>query len=355
MPRGGKALAILLMVGVAPLSAQRIEWHTRATLYADNTEFFTPYRTGETMLGGQLATWIAGAAGRGVELRAGAAIDRRWGSIEFADSVKPLLAVHYRTRHSHAILGTLDNARRFGLLDPVMVSTRELTTPVEYGGQWHERRGRFDGQAWLNWRKLNTRDQREEFEMGAVASLEVLPWLAVHAQHLWSHRGGQLFEAGVPVTNNRVTAAGVRIAHRVPVVRRGSLQVMRLWSDGFLEPDPPADRPSAGRGTWLRLAAMPWRGVELFAVQWWGRDFHAAAGDANYGSVGVDPDFYRSDRRYTELGATRRVRSRTGTELDLEIRWHRIDDEPSEAFLGTDWELSYRLVVRAPVSVRLRR
>lgn len=346
---------MLLVVAAGPLTAQRIDWRTRATFYADNTEFFTPYRTGETIFGGQLATWIAATAGRNVELRAGAAIDRRWGSVAFADSVKPILAVEYRTRHSRGILGTLDNARRHGLIDPLMVSTRELTTPVEYGGQWRENRGRFRGEGWLTWQQLNTEAQREGFEMGAVVSFEATPWLALTAQHLWSHRGGQLFDAGVPVTNNRVTAVGARVEHRVPLVRRGAVQVMLLWSDGFLDPDAPANRPSTGHGTWLRLAAMPWRGVEFFGVSWWGRGFHAAAGDANYGSVGEDPDFYRSERRYTELGALRRVRSRAGTELDLEIRWHKIDHEKSEAFLGTNWELSYRVVARVPITVRLRR
>lgn len=354
MRRGAEALLTALVLVGSPLAAQRIDWRTRATFYADNTEFFTPYRTGETILGGQLASWIEAAAGRNASLVAGAAIDRRWGSIEFADSVKPILGVHYRTRHSHAVLGTLDNTRRHGLLDPVMVSTRELTTPVEYGGQWRERRGRLDGEVWLNWRKLNTSEQREEFEMGAVASIAVVDGLTVHAQHLWSHRGGQLHDAGVPVTNNRVTAVGVEAAHDLPVVRRGSVRVMQFWSDGFLDPAAPAGRPSSGNGTWLRAAVMPWRGTEIFAAGWWARDFHAAAGDANYGSVGEDPDFYRSERTYVELGALRRVRSRAGTELDLEIRWHRIDDEPSEAFLGTDWELSYRLVARVPVTVWLR-
>lgn len=349
-----RLLAAVLLALAPPLAAQRIEWRTRATLYADNTEFFTPYRTGETILGGQLASWIEAAAGRNVSLVAGAAIDRRWGSVEFADSVKPILGVHYRTRHSHAILGTLDNARRHGLLDPVMVSTRELTTPIEYGGQWRERRGRLNGEVWLNWRKLNTPEQREQFEMGLVAAVDVTGWLSLHAQHLWSHRGGQLHDAGVPVTNNRVTAVGVEAEHDLPVVRRGSVRVMQFWSEGFLDPDQPADRPTTGHGTWLRAAVMPWRGTEIFAVGWWGHDFHAAAGDANYGSVGEDPDFYRSERKYIELGALRRVSSRAGTELDLEVRWHRIDDEPSEAFLGTDWELSYRIVARVPVTVRLR-
>ena len=37
----------------APAAAQGIAWTTTTVLYGDNTEFFTPYRTGETILGAQ--------------------------------------------------------------------------------------------------------------------------------------------------------------------------------------------------------------------------------------------------------------------------------------------------------------
>ena len=351
-----KRLTTVVLLGTAtPVAAQRIDWHTRATLYGDNTEFFTPYRTGETIFGGQLATWIDAGVGRNTSLRVGVLGDRRWGSEEFADSIKPLLAVEYRARHSNGIIGTLNSEDRHGLIDPIMVSTRELTTPVEYGLQWREDRGRFRGEAWVNWRKLNTPEQREEFEMGLVADVRVMPWLDVVGQHLWSHRGGQLHDAGVPVTNNRVTAAGARLHDRLPTLGRSSLTALHLWSDGHLEPDYPADRPGKGTGIWLRGSVMPIWDVEVFAIHWRGDDFHAAAGDANYGSPGQEPGFYRAERKYTELGLAKRVQQRRGASLDVEVRWHRIDDEESEAFFNTPWEFSYRIVVRAPVTVRLRR
>jgi hypothetical protein len=348
-------VAALFVCAVAPLPAQRIDWVSRATLYGDNTEFFTPYRTGETIFGGQLATWLEAGAGRDVMARAGLLADRRWGSDEFADSVKPILAVEYRARHSNGIIGTLDSEHRHGLIDPIMVSTRELTTPVEYGLQWRERRGRFHGDVWVNWRKLNTPEQREEFEMGLVADVRVMPWLDAKVQHLWSHRGGQLHDAGVPVTNNRVTAAGARLHSHLPVLGSSSLTALHLWSDGHLEPGYPVDRPSSGTGIWLRGSVTPIWDVELFAIHWRGDDFHAAAGDANYGSPGKQASFYRAGRKYTELGLAKRVQQRRGASLDVEVRWHRIDDEESEAFFNTPWEFSYRIVVRAPVSVRLRR
>ena len=344
----------LAVVALEPVAAQGIDLQARAAFYADNTEFFTPYRTGETIFGAQLGTWLLAHSGANVSLRAGALIDRRWGSEEFVDSIKPILAVAWRGERSTGILGTLDSERRHRLIDPVMVSTRELTTPVEYGLQWRERRGPLDGEVWLNWRKLNTPEQREEFEMGAVAEVELSPWLETRAQHLWSHRGGQLHEAGVPVSNNRVTALGVRLHDSLSFVGRSSVSVMRLWSTGHLDPGYPADRPGDGTGTWLRASVTPAWDVELFAIRWWGRDFHAAAGDANYGSPGENADFYRAERKYIEIGLAKRVRSPGGTSLDVEIRWHRIDDEESEAFFGTSWELSYRLMVRVPVDVRLR-
>ena len=353
MPRLRLLLPLLLVA--APLPAQRLSWQTRAVLYGDNTEFFTPYRTGETILGGQLTTWFEASTGRRTALRVGLFADRRWGSEEFTDSLKPVLQAAFRGRHTTAIVGTLDAERRHRLLDALMVSTRELTTPIEYGLQWRERRGWLDGELWVNWQRLNTAEQREAFEAGAVVRVEPVRHLRLEVQHLWSHRGGQLFDAGVPVTNNRVTAVGVILTEDVPVAGRATIAVHRLWSDGHLDPATPAERPATGHGTLARATVAPWRGWQFWVASWWGRDFGAAAGDPNYGSAGQDPGFYRAERRYTELGAARRVASRRERmTLDAEVRWHRIDDEESEAFFNTNWEISYRLVVRAPFGVRLR-
>ena len=66
--------------------------------YADNTEFFTPYRVGETILGGQVSTWLADRIGPRTELRIGLFADRRWGSADFTDSLKPLLAFRFHTQ-----------------------------------------------------------------------------------------------------------------------------------------------------------------------------------------------------------------------------------------------------------------
>jgi hypothetical protein len=94
--------------------------------------------------------------------------------------------------------------------------------------------------------------------------------------------------------------------------------------------------------------------VELFGIVWRGRDFLSDEGDNNYNSVGWNPSFYRSRRKYWELGVLRRAVLDGKVELDAEFRLHRIDHETSIAIQGTSWEYSYRLAVRTPFQFTLR-
>jgi hypothetical protein len=336
-----------------PGVGQRLDWRLRTALYGDNTEFFTPYRVGETILGGQVTTWLSAKPGPRTEVRVGFFADRRWGSDRFTDSLKPVLSFRYKTRHTLAVLGTLETVDRHGLLEPLMVTTRELTTPIEYGMQWIERRGRFQGNTWVNWQKLNTSFEREQFELGMVLGLRAARVLDLKAQHLWYHRGGQLFDANVPVTNNRVTAVGASVHDSLATVGRASFMAAEIWSEGHIDPHYPTGRPGKGHGTYLRAAVTPWNWAEVFGILWRGHDFSGDAGDQNYSSTGHDPAFYRSARKYLELGVMRRVPIEGGATLDAEWRFHRIDDEKSIAFFNSKWEISYRVVVRAPIDVVL--
>ena len=308
---------------------------------------------GETILGGQVTTWLSATPGPRTELRVGFFADRRWGSDRFTDSLKPVLAFRFETPHTLAVLGTLETVNRHGLLEPAMVTTRELTTPIEYGMQWIEHRGRFRGDTWVNWQKLNTPFEREQFELGTVLGFRVSQVLDFEAQHLWSHRGGQLYDANAPVTNNRVTAAGAVLHDSVARAGRASLQVAELWSNGHVDPNYPGGRPDRGHGTYVRAAITPWNWAEVFGIAWRGHDFNGDAGDPNYGSTGHDPAFYRSARKYLEVGVLRRTPIEGGATLDAEFRFHRIDDERSIAFFNTKWEISYRVGVRAPVDLVL--
>jgi hypothetical protein len=332
-----------------------VSWRSSATLYGDNSEFFNPYREGETILGGQFTSALVVKPAAKYAVHAGVFGDVRWGSTEFLDQVKPVLSFRYSTPTSLAVLGTLETVRRHGLLDPLAVSTLELTRPVEYGLQWIERRSTWDLDTFINWQAVNTSEQREMFDYGAVVRIRPIRQAVVEGQFHWVHRGGQLSNGGgVPVANNVTRALGVTLSERIRGLGSGSVAAFRLWSSGVFDPDPAAHRPDRGHGTLVRLGLSPGAGLEVFGVRWWGRDFLSQEGDRHYNSAGLNPGFYRSRRKYVELGIARRGRLEGGVELDAEFRFHRIDTESSIAIRGIDWEYSYRLVVRAPVEFVLR-
>ncbi len=345
---------LLLALLPGPLLGQGVVWKNLVTVYGDNTEFFTPYREGETILGGQFTSVVVVKPARQYAVRAGVFGDIRWGSTEFLDRVKPVLAFRYETERSLGVIGTLETVRRHGLLDPLAVSTLEITRPIEYGLQWVERRRHWDAEGFINWQALNTPTQREVFDYGWVLRVRPIRQISLETQFHGLHHGGQLFSAGVPVTNNAGSGFGVTLSDTIPKLGFGSLQVFRLTSSGNIDPEAPADRPRHGRGTFVRggLAMRP--GVEVFGIYWKGTDFLSQDGDNNYNSAGRLPDFYRSNRRYLEFGVLRRGHLDGGVELDAEFRFHRVDHEPSIAIQGTSWEYSYRLVVRTPFQFKLR-
>jgi hypothetical protein len=349
------ALVVLVLAPRAGLRAQSVVWHQLVTVYADNTEFFTPYRIGETILGGQLTTWLRAAPTSRVAVDAGVFGDVRWGSDEFLDRVKPVLRVRYHRGSSTGVLGTLETTRRHGFLDPLQVSTLELTRPIEYGGQWIERRRLWQGEVFLNWQTLVTATQREVIDAGVILRVTPIPLLALDLQTHLHHRGGQLYQGDEPVANNRATAIGLTLAGGIPRLGRGSIGVARLLSSGSVEPAPTVSHPRRGRGILVRTGLSPRPRLELFGIWWRGRDFLSQEGDGNYNSVGWNPGFYRARRKYLELGARYHSAVRASIELDLEARLHRIDDAPSVAIQGTSWEYSYRVVARAPLQFTLKR
>jgi len=348
------ALLTLLVAAPGPLAGQSLTWATTATLYGDNTEFFTPYRTGETILGGQFRSTLDFRTGRRTEFGLGAFGDHRSGDDEFLKTIKPILRFRYHAGSSTGVLGTLLPERRHGFLEPLEVTTLEITRPIEYGLQWTERRRLWDGEVYLNWQKLNQPNQREVFDYGWVLRIRPVRFLSLESQLHGLHHGGQLFDAGVPVTNNVASGVGAALSDSLPWLGRSSVAVYRLRSSGNIDPAAPPGRPGKGHGWYLRAAVAPRGWFELFSISWWGRDFLSQEGDNNYNSVGADPAFYRARRKYWELGLLRRTTIEGNVTFDGELRLHRIDDRKSIALGKSRWEYSYRLVVRAPFELVLR-
>lgn len=344
MRRRTGALAVAATLAAGGAFPQGLEWRSDFAFYGDNTEFFNPYRTGETLLGASVRTVLAFPLGPRTEALAGVFGDFRSGSEEGADEVEPVLSFRWRTATSTAVMGTLVTESRHGYLEPLQATTLEITRQVEQGLQWIERRQRWQGEAYVNWQHLNTPDSREVFDYGLVVQGRATGWLTLEGQLHGLHHGGQLYQVGA-VSNNTVWAAGVRVQPRLSERLTASVAGYHLASSGKV--DPFAEGPTiTGQGTYLRAGAALGRVGEAFLIVWRGRDFISHEGDHHYGSIGSDGAFRSSDRRYEELGFVHRRRVADRVDVSFEARLHRVDG---------DVDYSYRVLVRSPFAVRLGR
>jgi hypothetical protein len=324
-----------------------IRWANDFRFYGDNTEFGGPYRDGETILGGQLLSFFEVPVGERITILAGGYVDVRSGDDDDTSDSEPILSFRYRTgERSKFILGTLETERRHGLIDPIQVSTLELTRPVEAGMQYLAAGDAWSIDGFINWQRLNTSEQREAFDYGFVGDWDLGAGFGAEAQIHGYHVGGQLYELEEEVYNNVVFAPGVRWKRELPVVGESRVRAMYLLSR-TTEDDAHPDRPEDGDGVWLELSVQPWESTRLFGVAWQGEDFYAAEGDPNYGSPGTDPDYYEPERDYRELGVAVSFPVEEKLTFTAEGRLHWIDDRSTE--------FSVRVYARVPISFVVRK
>ncbi|HEX3274502.1 MAG TPA: hypothetical protein VHR43_06575, partial [Gemmatimonadales bacterium] len=198
--------AVLVGVRALPVHAQELTWRNGLTFYLDNTEFFNPYRTGETLLGGQILSYLSAQLGPRTEVVAGFHGNHQSGDARFLSPFKPILGFRYRTEHSLGVLGTLVTEDRHGYLEPLEGTLLDILRPVEYGVQWREQHRAGGGEVFLNWQRLNTRTGREVFDYGLLLHADPARWLRLELQGHGLHHGGQLYAAGERVVNNQVLA-----------------------------------------------------------------------------------------------------------------------------------------------------
>jgi len=200
------------LVNLAPLSsafAGEVTWKNEFTFYGDNTEFFEPYRTGETILGQQGKSFLEAALGKRDFLQAGVFGDFRSQSVVNPTvDVKPLLSFQYREGGTQLIMGTLVNRNRHGFLEPLEVTILEFIRPVEYGFQWIEDDPGFKCDLFLDWHQLNTPTQPESFDYGGVLSQPLSDNFSFEEEFHGFHDGGQQYF--INMVNNWVPAGGFR-------------------------------------------------------------------------------------------------------------------------------------------------
>lgn len=329
--------------------AADITWINSFTFYGDNTEFFEPFRTGETLLGQQGQSRFQAALGQRAFLSAGIFGDfRSMSDVNPFVDVKPILSFEYREGGTRLIMGTLETHDRHGLLEPLEVTLLEFVRPVEYGIQWIEDDPAFKCDLFLNWHQLNTPFEPEQMDYGGVWKEPIDDNFLFEEELHGFHDGGQLYATG-GIVNNWVPALGFR--WKIP----GLLGSTRFDAFGIMSGLLMGDSTSGtqyGGGGYLKMEVAPDDRLSLFGIGWRARDFYTQEGDANYASYSspdsttIDQihDFVRDDRTYVEIGASRDFPLEGGAKFQAEFRVHFIDEYSA---------YSYRLAVYAPLDIFL--
>lgn len=339
---------ILWAVGSVPEAfAAEVQWKNFFTFYGDNTEFFEPYRTGETLLGQQGKSWLEAALGKKTFLSVGVFGDFR-SVTDPTLEMKPILSFEYREGGTQLILGSLDVQDRHGFLEPLEVTTLEFTRPMEYGFQWIEKDPRFQCDFFLNWHQLNTPSEPEQMDYGGVFKEPLDDRFSLEEQFHGFHDGGQLYYIG-DIFNNWVPAAGFR--WKIPGLL-GETRVSAFGVMGGHLTGSDTSQAQWGGGGYLKMEVMPDSNLNFFGIGWEGKDFYSQEGDANYTSFSSQDStttdqahpFVKSDRTYAEIGARRDFPLEGGANFEAEVRVHFIDD--STAY-------SYRMSVTAPLDLPL--
>ena len=325
-------------------------------LYADNTEFFNPFRDGETLFGAAGTLAVNLPLSDYATFRGGVFLNHRFGSEQFAEQARPVISLSVRSGASTFTIGTLDTVPDdgapapdltgpHGLLPPLQVETLAFTRPNEGGVQWQVDSDRLEQDAWINWQRLNTAEHRERFDAGVRGRVPVggLP-IALGYQFHHTHEGGQLFDTG-PVRDSLAGGPGVILEPPIDGLDSLTIDTYMLWSKHVADRavrDNPNDH---GHGVFFRAAAVKngWRGHFIF---WSGCIWLKDEGDPNYGSRRQDGTVFRPTRHYGEAGLARTFYEADGVALDGALRFHRIE---------RDYDYSFRILARIDTAFLLFR
>ena len=332
-------LTTVALTGIIALAAidahpqERISLGTDLTFYGDNTEFFNPWREGETLLGSEGRVFMAVDLNDQVTVRAGVFGNHAIGDEAAFRTVRPVIALHLRSGHSRFIFGSLDTAR-YGatgpdqggpheLLPPLQRETLAFTRPNEAGLQWFFDSDRVEQEIWLNWQQLNTEMHREAFDGGLRGELALftdvrLPISLSYQFHL-VHHGGQLFDSG-PVGDS--WAGGPGFVVRLP---NGPFDKQTVEIHGLVARDVPnraaLENAETGFGLFTRWAAEK-AGWRSHFIAWRSRDFVKEESDNHYGARRGDGRLTRL-RHYFEAGLTRILQPADEVGVALSARIHR--------------------------------
>jgi hypothetical protein len=277
--------------------------------------------------------------------------DRRFGSDDDFNLVRPVISLEIRSGRSRYTFGTFampgpafgpDRGGPHGLLPPIQSDTLGVVRTYEAGLQWRYDSPRAPHEAWINWQRLNTELAREVFDVGFIGRFDLHAHVALAYQGHIVHHGGQLYSNG-PVADSYAAAPGLIFDASRDAAWRPSFEIYGLVSRTVPNREELNGATNGGAVfTRTALEHAKWRG---HLIVWRGNDYIKEEGDLNYQGLRRDGRRVRKVRDYAELGLTRTAQPVAGLTLEASARLHRVESH---------YEYSYRILGAVALNWRLR-
>ena len=342
-----KALwTILALVGatVAPSAQTPVTVSVDSVFLGDNGEFFSPFRTGETVLGSWQRVTADIEMSNRATLKLGAYAIERNGDERRFELARPVVSLVLGTKRQRFIMGTLETGDRpwgmgpdrttpHGLLPPLAEERLWFSRAYEAGLQWRTDTERFAQDLWFDYQKVITPEHREMFDGGFVGRVQrsaSAPIAFVYQFHV-VHHGGQQYNTG-PVSDSFGYGPGLLIRRRFATDVEATLEGYALGS--YDRPDRQLPELTLkGKALFVRAAVekSDWRG---HAIMWRGDTFLHEAGDPNYLPEYPNGTPYLTRRDYSEAGIAGLFKAGPGVDFEVSGRAHLVQGE---------WGYSYRL------------
>ena len=272
--------ALIISLGPDRAPADTIGLLIDSESYFVNLEYSgeaTRYREGETFFGQFFTLGGVYRPMPNLSLALGAFLGRTFGDEDELEEYQFYAQLKYEYEDWFALtIGNLDRDRHT-FLDAIFDDTLKFDRPTEHGMELYGGWKWLSQTAWINWQVINTEESREKFDVGAITKAD-LGIVDLDYQFHWIHRGGQLFSADAPVSDDFSMAIGGTVYLPVPLVTVG-LTAHYLYANVI--PDRDEDERLKGSGITFGAFAE-YLGFKVWGNYWIGDDFYTEDGDPFY-------------------------------------------------------------------------
>jgi len=182
--------------------------------FVKNNEYFNDIVRGRTFFGYQFSPTLVYFPSKNLRIEAGAFFAKDFGNDNFT-TIQSIFSVKYQKNRFSLTFGTLEGALNHQLIEPLYEFENLFTQRLENGLQLKWEGERFYTDLWVDWQRMIYPDS--EFQEEIFGSLHLYYnilksdnfTLRVPFQFTILHKGGQINQSDLPVTNNINQAIGL--------------------------------------------------------------------------------------------------------------------------------------------------